>query len=132
DRGNRYRGSRESYRRTQVPRCIGGAEPGKATMIEAVKRQSAPSALGRHDLRHRLRENGAVASIALFLIVVAAVFSLATDNFLSEPNLLNIIRQIAPLMITAVAMTFVITTGGIDLSVGSILALVNALAAISP
>ncbi len=34
-------------------------------------------------------------------------------------------------MIVAVAMTFVITTGGIDLSVGSILALVNALAAIS-
>ena len=34
-------------------------------------------------------------------------------------------------MIVAVAMTFVITTGGIDLSVGSVLALVNALAAIS-
>jgi simple sugar transport system permease protein len=46
-------------------------------------------------------------------------------------NLLNILRQIAPLMIVAVAMTFVITTGGIDLSVSSILALVNALAAIT-
>ena len=34
-------------------------------------------------------------------------------------------------MIVAVAMTFVITTAGIDLSVGSVLALVNALAAIS-
>src|SRR5437762_14142413 len=86
-------------------------------MSEAVNRHSAPPAFGGHHLRHRLRENGAVASIALFLILVATVFSLATDNFLSEPNLLNIIRQIAPLMITAVAMTFVITTGGIDLSV---------------
>ena len=81
--------------------------------------------------RRRVRENGAVASIALFLIVVAVVFSLVTDTFLSQPNFLNILRQIAPLMIVAVAMTFVITTGGIDLSVGSILALVNALAAIS-
>ena len=82
-------------------------------------------------LRRQLRENGAVASIALFLIVVAVVFSLVTDTFLTEPNFLNIVRQIAPLMIVAVAMTFVITTGGIDLSVGSVLALVNALAAIS-
>jgi len=81
--------------------------------------------------RRRLRENGAVASIALFLLVVAIVFALITDTFLTQPNLLNIVRQIAPLMIVAVAMTFVITTGGIDLSVGSILALVNALAAIS-
>ena len=62
---------------------------------------------------------------------MAVVFSLVTDTFLTEPNFLNIVRQIAPLMIVAVAMTFVITTGGIDLSVGSVLALVNALAAIS-
>ncbi|MBV9288661.1 MAG: ABC transporter permease, partial [Hyphomicrobiales bacterium] len=59
------------------------------------------------------------------------VFSLITDTFLTQANLLNILRQIAPLMIVAVAMTFVITTAGIDLSVGSVLALVNALAAIS-
>jgi simple sugar transport system permease protein len=58
-------------------------------------------------------------------------FSLITDTFLTEANLLNILRQIAPLMIVAVAMTFVITTAGIDLSVGSVLALINALAAIS-
>jgi len=87
------------------------------------------------DLRARLRrlvhDSGGVASIAVFFIVMVAVFSLVTDTFLTEVNLLNILRQIAPLMIVAVAMTFVITTAGIDLSVGSILALVNALAAIS-
>ena len=62
---------------------------------------------------------------------MVVVFSLITDTFLTQANLLNILRQIAPLMIVAVAMTFVITTAGIDLSVGSVLALVNALAAIS-
>ena len=62
---------------------------------------------------------------------MVVVFSLITDTFLTQTNILNILRQIAPLMIVAVAMTFVITTGGIDLSVGSVLALVNALAAIS-
>ena len=89
-------------------------------------------ALGRADrLRQLVRDNSSVASIAVFFAVVAVLFSLVTDAFLTEGNLLNILRQIAPLMIVAVAMTFVITTGGIDLSVGSILALVNALAAIT-
>jgi simple sugar transport system permease protein len=101
-------------------------------VTEAPERPTAPAHTARRDaFRHQLHENGAVASIALFLIVVAVVFSLVTDTFLTQPNFLNILRQIAPLMIVAVAMTFVITTGGIDLSVGSILALVNALAAIS-
>jgi simple sugar transport system permease protein len=77
-----------------------------------------------------MRESGGVASIAAFFVLVVVVFSVVTQAFLSEPNILNILRQIAPLMIVAVAMTFVITTAGIDLSVGSILALVNALAAI--
>ena len=58
------------------------------------------------------------------------LFGTATDAFTSRVNLLNLLRQSAPLLIVAVAMTFVITTGGIDLSVGSTVALVNALAAI--
>ena len=58
------------------------------------------------------------------------LFATVTDAFSSRVNLLNLLRQSAPLLIVAVAMTFVITTGGIDLSVGSTVALVNALAAI--
>jgi len=85
----------------------------------------------RAALRALVMESGGVASIAVFFFVMTAVFSLITSTFLTEGNLLNILRQISPLMIVAVAMTFVITTAGIDLSVGSILALVNALAAIS-
>jgi simple sugar transport system permease protein len=78
-----------------------------------------------------IHDNGGVFSIAAFFAGMVIVFSLITDTFLTEANLLNILRQIAPLLIVAVAMTFVITTAGIDLSVGSVLALVNALAAIS-
>ena len=69
--------------------------------------------------------NGSVVSIALFFVVVCLLFSVVTDAFLTAPNLLNILRQSAPLLIVAAAMTFVITTGGIDLSVGSVLALVS-------
>src|SRR5215217_6300832 len=77
-----------------------------------------------------LAANAQVLSIAVFFVLCCIVFSITTDAFLSAGNLLNLLRQSAPLLIVAVAMTFVITTGGIDLSVGSTVALVNALAAI--
>jgi len=81
--------------------------------------------------RQLIHDNDGVISIAVFFALVVVLFSTITGAFMTDTNLLNILRQIAPLMIVAVAMTFVITTAGIDLSVGSILALVNALAAIS-
>ena len=91
---------------------------------------ATPAAL-RDRAKLIIHDNGSVLSIAAFFVVMTVTFSLITDTFLTQTNLLNILRQIAPLMIVAVAMTFVITTAGIDLSVGSVLALVNALAAIS-
>lgn len=75
--------------------------------------------------------NGSIISIALFFVFVCFVFSIWTETFLTAPNLLNIVRQSAPLLIVAAAMTFVITTGGIDLSVGSVLALAATLSAAS-
>ena len=91
---------------------------------------ATPAALRDH-AKLIIHDNGGVLSIAAFFVVMTVTFSLITDTFLTQINLLNILRQIAPLMIVAVSMTFVITTAGIDLSVGSVLALVNALAAIS-
>lgn len=83
----------------------------------------------QHSLPRRLLHNhSGVVSIALFFVFCCVVFSLITSNFLTGTNWLNIIRQSAPLLIVATAMTLVITTGGIDLSVGSTLALVGALA----
>jgi simple sugar transport system permease protein len=77
-----------------------------------------------------LTEHAQLLSISFFFIVCIVFFSLATDVFLSVGNLLNILRQAAPILIVAVAMTFVIITAGIDLSVGSQVALINASAAI--
>ncbi len=76
-------------------------------------------------------EHAQVLSIAAFLTMCVFVFSIGTGNFLTFGNILNVLRQAAPLLVVAVAMTFVITTGGIDLSVGSLVALVNAVAAIA-
>jgi simple sugar transport system permease protein len=90
---------------------------------------SQPSAGGGG--REFLTVNAPVLSIAGFFVLVCLVFSVITDSFLTQVNILNLLRQSAPILIVACAMTFVITTGGIDLSVGSNLALVNALAAIA-
>ncbi len=63
------------------------------------------------------------------LIFVFLVASLTTDNFLSSDNLVNIARQISINAIIAVGMTCVILSGGIDLSVGSVMALTGTLTA---
>ncbi len=57
------------------------------------------------------------------LLVLCIFLSISTDAFLSLRNGLNILDQITVLGIMAVGMTFVILIGGIDLSVGSVLAL---------
>ncbi|EHK9052456.1 ribose ABC transporter permease [Vibrio vulnificus] len=62
----------------------------------------------------------------LFLIVVV---SFLNPNFFTVDNILNILRQTSVNAIIAVGMTFVILTAGIDLSVGSVLALCGAFAA---
>ena len=63
--------------------------------------------------------------ILLVLVVLVIFFSVTTDAFLKTENLLNVIRQVAMLGISAVGMTLVILTAGIDLSVGSLMSLVN-------
>ncbi|WP_231877081.1 ribose ABC transporter permease [Oleiphilus sp. HI0067] len=65
--------------------------------------------------------------IALLLLIV--VVSFLNPNFFTVDNLLNILRQTSVNAIIAVGMTFVILTAGIDLSVGSVLALCGAICA---
>lgn len=75
-------------------------------------------------------EHAQVLSIALFFVICLAFFGSMTSTFLMPGNLLNVLRQAAPILVVAVAMTLVITTSGIDLSVGSMVGLINAAAAI--
>jgi ribose transport system permease protein len=60
----------------------------------------------------------------LGLILLCVIFTFTTNVFFSVRNALNIVDQVTVLGILAVGMTLVIVIGGIDLSVGSILALV--------
>ena len=70
---------------------------------------------------------GALAAL-LLLLIINSVF---TPNFFDFNNFRNILLQVSPTALVAVGMTLVIATGGIDLSVGSVMAIASAVAAIS-
>src|SRR6185436_21026869 len=64
-----------------------------------------------------------LAFIFFVCVLFSPVSSKGTNIFLKPENLANIMRQLSEIGIIAVGMTLVILTGGIDLSVGSVLAL---------
>lgn len=64
----------------------------------------------------------------MILLIICIFATILSPNFLSVTNLFNVIKQITVAGIVGCGMTFVILTGGIDLSVGSILGLSGVLA----
>jgi ribose transport system permease protein len=62
-----------------------------------------------------------IVGILPILALICILFALLTPNFLTTGNIVNIFRQASINIVLATGMTFVILTGGIDLSVGSIL-----------
>jgi ribose/xylose/arabinose/galactoside ABC-type transport system permease subunit len=83
--------------------------------------------MGRSRIADYAPTYGALAALILLLIFN----SIFTTNFLDVNNFRNILLQVAPTMLVAVGMTMVIATGGIDLSVGSVMAIASAVAATS-
>jgi ribose transport system permease protein len=79
-----------------------------------------PDAIAPPSLARRLGARLEARMLGLALIVFVAL-SLASPFFLQSNNLLNLLDQSVVTGITAIGMTFVILTGGIDLSVGSVL-----------
>ena len=73
----------------------------------------------KKDMGKILRQFGLIF-VALFIIVV---MSFVSPVFLTSQNITNILRQISLNGILSIGMTFVILTGGIDLSVGSVIAI---------
>lgn len=70
-----------------------------------------------------MRSRFPALGIALALFLECAVLALLSPHFLTAENLLNVSLQASITAIIAAGMTFVILTGGIDLSVGSVVAL---------
>lgn len=72
-----------------------------------------------------LQQQGAL----VMLVVVCVAGFVRYEAFLTQENLLNVVRQNSMLGLVALGMTFVILTGGIDLSVGALLAVAGVIAA---
>jgi ribose transport system permease protein len=86
--------------------------PDQVTLLESQRPARAV-------LQRVLREAG----IGIALLLLIAVFSATAPHFTDESNITNILTQITINLIMATGMTFVILIGGIDLSVGSVMAL---------
>ena len=63
------------------------------------------------------------------LLVLVIFFAVTSENFFQSSNLLNVARQVSMLGIASVGFAFVLLLGGIDLSIGSVVTLVNVVAA---
>lgn len=100
------------------------AVPGTGTAPQPMNRMT-PGRRIRHGLRTIVGAREATLAGVVLLLVI--YLSLASPYFLTAGNLTVVGRQIALALIISVGMTFVILIGGIDLSVGSTVALVSVL-----
>ncbi len=89
-----------------------------------------------NNFKKSLKEKNVITRNARYYILIGAIlvlfitFSIFSKGFFSVNTLINIFLQSAALFLTAIGMTFIIITGGLDLSVGSTIALSGAVAAI--
>jgi simple sugar transport system permease protein/ribose transport system permease protein len=73
---------------------------------------------------------GPAYAAVVALVVLVLGNALFTPHFATASNLWNVLLQVSTVVIVAVGMTLVISTGGIDLSVGSVMAVAGAIAAV--
>ena len=66
------------------------------------------------------RGMGQVLTVTSGLIILCIVFGILNPNFFSSRNIGNLLRQIAPIIIIGIGQSYVLITGNIDLSIGSL------------
>ena len=68
-----------------------------------------------------IRGMGQVVTVTVGLIILCIAFGIMNPNFFSGRNIGNLLRQIAPILIVGIGQSYVLITGNIDLSIGSVL-----------
>ena len=68
------------------------------------------------------------AGILIGLLIICIVISIKSPQFLTQKNIMNVLRQISSNMFLACGMTMILIAGGIDLSVGSTIAIIGVIA----
>jgi len=67
-----------------------------------------------------IRGMGQAISVTFALLLMSTVFAIINPNFLTFKNIQSLLRQVAPILIIGMGQSFVLITGGIDLSIGSV------------
>jgi ribose transport system permease protein len=78
--------------------------------------------------KERARSLIQLAGMLPVLVIICIFFAVLTPNFLTQNNIINVVRQASINIVLAAGMTFVILTGGIDLAVGSVLGFTGVIA----
>lgn len=97
-------------------------------MEEKTKKTTATSGVG-NAVKIYFKENLGIIVAFLVLCVFLSVFPKTSGSFFTRQNIFNVLRQISTNLFLACGMTMVIILGGIDLSVGSIIALSGCISA---
>ena len=84
----------------------------------------------KKNVKHYFYYNIGIIGALLILCIFLSVFPKTSGSFLTQKNIFNVLRQISSNLFLACGMTMVIILGGIDLSVGSIIALSGCFAAV--
>lgn len=66
------------------------------------------------------RGMGQVITVTVGLIILCIVFGILNPTFFSDKNVANLLRQIAPILLIGIGQSYVLITGNIDLSIGSV------------
>ncbi len=96
-----------------------GARPGDATERDVTE-----------SLRAWVRSHAALVALGLVLLIISAFTATQSDVFLTVGNLRNVLLQSSVLAIVACGMTLLMVSGGIDLSVGSLMSLTAVVSAL--
>lgn len=67
-----------------------------------------------------IRGMGQVITVGIGLVVMCIVFGIINPTFFSNKNVANLLRQIAPILLIGIGQSYVLITGNIDLSIGSV------------
>src|SRR5690242_20508936 len=94
---------------------------------EGTTETSALAAAKRKEFTRSMIE---LAGMLPVLVIICILFAVLTPNFLTQNNIINVVRQASINIVLAAGMTFVILTGGIDLAVGSVLGLTAVIAVV--
>ena len=95
--------------------------------MDEKKKISAPAP--RNAFMNFIFENLGILAALIVLCLILGIFPGTSEYFVTVKNLFNVLRQISTNLLLACGMTMVIILGGIDLSVGSVIALSGVLAA---